>query len=261
MAAPTDRVQVVKLERTANGGDDADSDILPAPIDPNEDGLEARGYFVQGPSGVDETTYITRDVSGNMIFRDAVDATERTLTELLGGATADGKDVKVSSNDATPGFLISKLVATGDVTLTELNDGGAEQLQIGVNVSSVFGVQEAQTDVFFSTTSTSFQDAFLGAPGYPLQITEPGDYLVFFESDVRCSNNSGVLEIGVGLNSITAQAGSERSFEGNDRGSNVTIFRLPGLVALDQIYGVYRKAAGGGTAEIRARSITLMRIG
>lgn len=85
MAAPTDRVQVVKLERTANGGDDADSDILPAPIDPNEDGLEARGYFVQGPSGVDETTYITRDGSGNMIFRDAVDATERTLSDLLAG--------------------------------------------------------------------------------------------------------------------------------------------------------------------------------
>ena len=43
-----------------------------------------------------------------------------------------GKDenVKVSSNDTLADFLISKLVAGTNITITEINDGGNETLEI-----------------------------------------------------------------------------------------------------------------------------------
>lgn len=52
--------------------------------------------------------------------------------------------VKVSANDTTEGFLGTKLVAGSNVTLTEINDGGDETLEISASggtppVDSVFG--------------------------------------------------------------------------------------------------------------------------
>lgn len=59
--------------------------------------------------------------------------------------TADSKDVKVSTNDTTPGFLNGKLViSSGKTTLTENNDAGNETLTIGVGA-----------DIFDHTTDDS----------------------------------------------------------------------------------------------------------
>lgn len=81
-----DRVQVLKEESTALGGDDADAtEWGPTPLNPQEDALEARGYFIQDELNRDETTMVSR-TGLDMTFKDGNNPAEKTLTELLAGA-------------------------------------------------------------------------------------------------------------------------------------------------------------------------------
>lgn len=83
MAVPADRVQAIKRESAAGGGDAAEDVDYLTPLDPTEDALEAQGLFVQPPGGPrDETTYVTRDGSGNMLLRDQIGGTELRLSQL-----------------------------------------------------------------------------------------------------------------------------------------------------------------------------------
>lgn len=82
-----DRVQVLKRETGALGGDPADEAPWPEPIEPQEDAMEAAGVYVQDVSNRDETTLISR--SGNdMLFKDGNNPSDVTLTQLL--ATGGG---------------------------------------------------------------------------------------------------------------------------------------------------------------------------
>lgn len=88
MTKPIDRVQILKQESTALGGDDADIDqfYVNMPLDPLEDAPEVRGVFIQPASGIsDEQVYVTRDGSGNMIFCDVANPTEVRLLDLGSG--------------------------------------------------------------------------------------------------------------------------------------------------------------------------------
>ena len=89
MAAPADRVQILKNESVVGGGSAGDTeDGFPTQLDPTEDAPEVQGFFIQ-PSGgpKDELVWITRDGSGNMILRDVADGTERTLSSLIAGVS------------------------------------------------------------------------------------------------------------------------------------------------------------------------------
>jgi hypothetical protein len=61
----TDRVQVLKVESAANGGDAADSRVYPTPIEPQEDMIECAGVYLQNSNNRDENVYISRE--GNNI--------------------------------------------------------------------------------------------------------------------------------------------------------------------------------------------------
>lgn len=86
-----DRVQVLKRESAALGGDAADEQPWDAPIEPNEDAIESAGVYLQDASNRDETTLVAR--SGNdMTFKDGNNTTPVTLSDLLdggGGLTED----------------------------------------------------------------------------------------------------------------------------------------------------------------------------
>jgi hypothetical protein len=84
MGAPTDRVRILKNERPTTGGTQDDLGF-PAQLNPNEDAPSVRGVFLQGSTGEDNLAYLTRDASGNMIFRDVVTGTEYTLAQLTTG--------------------------------------------------------------------------------------------------------------------------------------------------------------------------------
>jgi hypothetical protein len=55
-----------------------------------------------------------------------------TLADLTAGS-GDTKEVKVSSNDSTPGFLEDKLTGSTYINTTTLNDGGNEVVQISLD--------------------------------------------------------------------------------------------------------------------------------
>jgi len=77
-----DRVQVVKRESTALGGDDADASPWPEPIAPQEDAIEAAGVYLQDAANRDETTLIDRS-GDDMRFKDGSNPTPIALSEFL----------------------------------------------------------------------------------------------------------------------------------------------------------------------------------
>lgn len=92
MSKPPDRVQLVKQESGAGGGDAADVDelYLELPLDPSEDAPEVQGLFFQDTvAPKDEDVYITRN-GDDMIFTDVTVGTEVTLTQLLATVSGGG---------------------------------------------------------------------------------------------------------------------------------------------------------------------------
>jgi len=76
-----DRVQAIKWESPSHGG--TQTDITPTEIDPNEDGLDSRAVFFQDDESADSDVYVSRDDSGNLIFKDKVVDAIKTLNDLL----------------------------------------------------------------------------------------------------------------------------------------------------------------------------------
>jgi len=103
MTAPADRVYVLKREATSHGGDDADEVEYPSLIDPSEDAIVAQGIFIQPPGGPeDEDVYLTRDSSGNMIFRDANHGgIEYTLAQLVKEHVNANSDIQSNTTATT----------------------------------------------------------------------------------------------------------------------------------------------------------------
>lgn len=88
-----DRVQVLKRESVAGGGDAADEAPWDAPIEPQEDAVEAAGVYLQDASNRDESTLIAR-AGDDMTFKDVNNPTAKTLTDLLasaGGGITEGQ--------------------------------------------------------------------------------------------------------------------------------------------------------------------------
>jgi hypothetical protein len=100
VSKPPDKVQLIKRESAAGGGDAADSDdfYLETPLDPSEDAPEVQGVFFQDQTDPnDESVYITRN-GDDMVFSDKAVATEYTLTDLL--ATASGSGITENQHKA-----------------------------------------------------------------------------------------------------------------------------------------------------------------
>jgi hypothetical protein len=88
MAIGPDRVQVVKRESTADGGDGAEDFDYAAPIAPQEDAIECAGVYLQDGSARDENVYVARN-GNNLVFRDVSVGAEKTLSDLLPGGGTD----------------------------------------------------------------------------------------------------------------------------------------------------------------------------
>jgi hypothetical protein len=89
MSAPTDRVQVLKQESSAGGGDDADRDpfLTYERIDELEDALSATGIFVQKLGGpADELAAIWRE-GNNLVAKDPAHGTVNLLDASGSGIT------------------------------------------------------------------------------------------------------------------------------------------------------------------------------
>jgi len=93
-----DRVQAQKWESSDQGGQD--DEPLPCEIDVNEDGLDARAYFLQNDTSSDSDVLVSRDASDNMIFQDKVVSGVKTLADLVAGGTAFDPDNLMTSRNS-----------------------------------------------------------------------------------------------------------------------------------------------------------------
>lgn len=84
MAIGPDRVQIIKQESAALGGNAADDVEYPSPINATQDAIESAGHYFQDASNRDEAVYIAREAA-DMVFADQVQTTPVTLTQLLQG--------------------------------------------------------------------------------------------------------------------------------------------------------------------------------
>jgi len=109
-----------------------------------------------------------------------------------------------------------------------------------------------------ATTSATFQDAF---PAQNITLTNAGDYLIMFDTNVSSSSAAGVPEIAIRVNGVIV-TDSQRFVQGNG-GANVSGFThtiRTGLLVGAVITGVFRKSSGSGTTTVNNRRFTVIRV-
>jgi hypothetical protein len=262
MPEPNDLVQVLKQESTAKGGDDADQDGFNAweQINENDDGLSAAGYYAQETQGTparDKTCLIWREGG---VWK-GKDPTYGTVDLLASAAGGDDKKVKVSTNDTTPAFLIAKLLQGSGMIIALENPGANEVLRFTANVGTIFAADAINATIQLTTSLTSAQNAFAGETPDFLTPASDGDYLCFFATDIRTSNNNTEAEIALALNAPGSTiAGTEHRYTNTQRGFSSSAFRVNGLVTTDKIYANFRKVSGNGSVEIYNRNLFMFRV-
>lgn len=100
MAIPADKVRPLVQESSVTGGNPAEEQAYPLPLDPNEDAIEAQGVFYQPPSPSttrDETTYHTRDDEDNLIAKDSHLTEEVRLVDKVFARRLQDRDVTIPS--------------------------------------------------------------------------------------------------------------------------------------------------------------------
>lgn len=118
-----DRVRPMKMETSVRG---TETDEFLTALDPKEDHVEARGLFVQNDTSDDEVVLITRDASSpdNMTFKDGVQTTPLTLTQLASGALPPATEVGqfLFSYNGSTFEIVKPLVSDCGFTITD-DDG------------------------------------------------------------------------------------------------------------------------------------------
>lgn len=129
-----DRVQVLKQESAALGGDSADTAPWPAPIDPQEDAIESAGLYLQDASNRDTNVFITR-AGNDMSFTDVSNPTYllSNIAVLIGRT---GGQTFIGSQDAT-----------GDLTLQSTSNASKGHILFGNS-----GYDEANNRLGLGTT-------------------------------------------------------------------------------------------------------------
>jgi len=87
VAEPPDRVQLVKQESAALGGDGAEEVPYDSPIEPQEDAIEVAGVYYQDASNRDENVLTWRE-DDDMMFKDVSNPSGYTLTQLASGSAS-----------------------------------------------------------------------------------------------------------------------------------------------------------------------------
>lgn len=116
-----------------------------------------------------------------------------------GGGSSTDERVKVSANDTTSDFLLSKVVAGANVTITEQNDGGNESIVIAASAGTA--LNNVLTVVGTNTAITNANDVVLvDCNGVDVTITLPDASLVtgkiFYIKKIDSGNNMLIASVG-----------------------------------------------------------------
>jgi uncharacterized membrane protein (Fun14 family) len=142
---------------------------------------------------IDDTDNITEGTT-NLFFTDErvddrvaallIGGTSITLTydDSAGSITIENdfaEQVRVTSNDTTPGYLFNKIIGTtGKVVVTEVNDGGDEDLQIDIggdifdtSIDTTDDITEGTTNLFYTDERVDDRVAALLIGGTSITLT------------------------------------------------------------------------------------------
>ncbi len=123
----------------------------------------------------------------------ALDGMATALEELI----AEGSGGRVSDDDTTPGNLEDKIVGSGDVTVSVLNDGGNEQLQIAVDLSGVeadIATLDGRLDTAESDINT-LETSVAAASALSVTAVKTGNYTAAIGELVRCDPSAGEFTV------------------------------------------------------------------
>ena len=135
-----DRVRPLKAETISGGG--SQDNVYPYDLDPNEDGVEARGLVIQNDTSNDTTVEISRDSSDNMTFKDGVVPGTWTLEQLIyptviqcADETSDGTTSSswVQSCRFSPSLLAKKYAIFYSLELYSDSVGAAGRARLQMN--------------------------------------------------------------------------------------------------------------------------------
>jgi hypothetical protein len=129
----------------------------------------------------------------------------------IAASSGDTQQVKVSGNDTTPGFLEEKLTGGTNVTLTTLNDGGNELLQISVTDTNNYVTGNTLTP---STNNTPTQSAQLDYNVSP----SGGPYFIVTENTYVTGGtlSNGIITLDYNDSTITGNTIDISSLDVND---------------------------------------------
>ena len=95
------------------------------------------------------TLPVTKDDRENLKFVESPTRTNKSAIEVYVGGGIDMDKVKVSDNDQTSGYLVAKVIAGENITVTETDDGSSETLVISSTATSGGGDEDR---TFFAST-------------------------------------------------------------------------------------------------------------
>lgn len=253
MAIGVHRVQVIKQESAALGGDSADDNGFggPLPIEPQEDALEAAGVYFQDSLARDLLVYLARD-TGRLVGRDTVDTTpfpilrhasrheENGLDELFAENLGSGTLVpdRVMVTDGLGGWVISDF-ALVQALVPELNT--VESAALSTTASTTY-----QNKATLTTT------ALLG-----------GTYFILYQAVMSGSQNGTVFKSRSVLDGDTVTPLNEIVMKSSANGTQLPYFGHKVSVLAAGVHEVkldWAVDSGGGNAEVRQARISLWRI-
>lgn len=121
-----------------------------------------------------------------------------------------------------------------------------------------------QRDLYVAATATTSSGSFVDAMG-GLSIPVPidGDYDAVFEAEGMNQSASGVLEVGISVDSlVAAEADSERSTQGpaSDLRTVATSIKLSALTTGQLVRVLFRRLSGGGAVELDRRRLKITKV-
>lgn len=197
MAVGADRVQVLKHESTAGGGQGSQAARYPKEIKPQEDALEAAGIFLQDASNHDEAVYVARE-GQDMVLCDQRGTA--TLTQLRNsgeiilagsgltkvsstlnvGANADGS-IQVNADDIQVGVLASDAQhgARGGGTQHAAASASNAGFMQAVDFTKLASIPAPTFFYAYSTATATFTTTALTIPFTTVVQNQPGGAFTF----------------------------------------------------------------------------------
>lgn len=216
------------------------------------------------------------DVVGDVVLTGTVDGRDvaadgTKLDTIQSGATVDSKDLQVSSNDTTPGFLEDKLVVGPGLTKTIQNDGANETILLDAPTSSAsdrgvstyngggFAIPDVWTNVPLTTAFNS-TDFTVGSDDITVNIA--GTYLIIAHmfADQVSGNSRDSSEMRVTRNGtqIPGMLGGLYHRQLSDGRTTACVAQYISLGSGDVIALQAQEDSGSGEMEVETASLVLV---